>query len=93
MSVLLKGLKMPKGKNFVTIHVSGDGKWCDVWETELEGKAVEVPTPHGNLIDVNALEEKVEKHRDMFKISTYDRELILHYTDIAMAPTVIEAEE
>lgn len=57
MSVLLKGLKMPKGNNFVTIHVSGNGKWCDVWETELEGEVVEVPTPHGRLIDADAHKE------------------------------------
>ena len=93
MNVLLKGLKMPRGNNFVTIHVSADGKWCGVLETELEGEAVEVSTPHGRLIDVDALEGKVEKHRNMLRISMYDRDLVLHYTDVAMAPTVIEAEE
>lgn len=57
MNVLLKGLKMPRGNNFVTIHVSADGKWCSVLETELEGEAVEVSTPHGRLIDANRLKQ------------------------------------
>ena len=45
------------------------------------------------LIDADALDEKVERHHNMLKISRYDRDLILHYTDVEMAPTVIEAEE
>ena len=88
MSIFLKGLKMPKGNNFVTIQVSGDGKWCDVWETELEGEAVEVPTPHGNLIDANAYLEKV---------CTYSKtgcgSCKLQTACPVNEPTVIEAEE
>lgn len=52
-----------------------------------------LPKGHGRLIDADTLEEKVEKHREMLKISEYDRELVLHYTDIAMAPTIIEGSE
>jgi len=59
MSVLLKGLKIPKDNDFITIHVSADGKWCGVFETELEGEVVEVHIPHGNLIDANAYLKKV----------------------------------
>lgn len=51
-----------------------------------------LPEHHGRLIDADTLEEKVEKHRNMLKISEYDRELVLHYTDIEIAPTIIEAE-
>lgn len=49
-----------------------------------------LPEHHGRLIDADALEEKVENHREMLKISQYDRDLVLHYTDIEMAPTIIE---
>ena len=52
-----------------------------------------LPKGHGRLIDVDALEEKVEKHRKMLKISRYDRDLILHYTDVEMAPAIIEADK
>ena len=51
-----------------------------------------LPKGHGRLIDADALDEKVEKHRKMLKISRYDRDLILHYTDVEMAPTIIEAD-
>ena len=52
-----------------------------------------LPEHHGRLIDADMLEEKVEKHRNMLKISEYDRELVLHYTDIEMAPTIIEGSD
>lgn len=55
--------------------------------------ATPLPDHHGRLIDADTLEEKVEKHREMLKISEYDRELVLHYTDIEMAPTIIEVDE
>jgi len=55
-------------------------------------KGTPLPKGYGRLIDVNALEERVEKHRKMLKISEYDRDLILHYTDVEMAPTVIKAD-
>ena len=67
------------------------------YRTELElmnavAEGKPLPEHHGRLIDADTLEEKVEKHREMLKISEYDRELVLHYTDIEMAPTIIERE-
>jgi len=65
----------------------------EVAETLIRIKnSTPLPKGHGRLIDVDALEEKVEKHRKMLKISEYDRDLILHYTDVEMAPTVIKAD-
>lgn len=43
------------------------------------------------LIDADALDDLIESHLLKHKISRYDRDLILHYTDVEMAPT-IEAE-
>lgn len=54
---------------------------------------IALPKGHGRMIDADKLEEKVEKHRNMLKISEYDKELVLHYTNIEMAPTTIEADE
>lgn len=53
---------------------------------------VEVPTPHGRLIDADELKKKLEKHREMCG----DIELA-HGIDVAIrilenAPTIIEAE-
>lgn len=63
----------------------------EICEAILDGTPL--PEHHGRLIDADELEEKVEKHREMLKISEYDRELVLHYTDIEMAPTIIEGSE
>ena len=52
-----------------------------------------LPKGHGRLIDADMLEKKVEKHRKMLKISEYDRDLVLHYTDIEMAPTIIDSDK
>lgn len=43
---------------------------------------------HGRLIDVDALEEKVEHDYHHKKINRYDRDLLLHYLDVEMAPAI-----
>ena len=40
------------------------------------------------LIDADALDDLIESHLLKHKISRYDRDLILHYTDVEMAPTI-----
>lgn len=71
--------------------LSGDGTGA-IWAGYVKN-GIPLPEHHGRLIDIDMLEGKVEKHRKMLKISEYDRELILHYTDIEMAPTIIEADK
>ena len=52
-----------------------------------------IPVPgYERLIDVNALEVVVEEHYKHHKISRYDRDLLLHYLDIEMSPTIVPAE-
>ena len=43
---------------------------------------------HGRLIDADALEEKVEHDYHHKKINRYDRDLLLHYLDVEMAPAI-----
>lgn len=43
---------------------------------------------HGRLIDADALEEKVEHDYHHKKINRYDRDLLLHYLDVEMAPSI-----
>lgn len=43
---------------------------------------------HGRLIDADALEEQVEYDYHHKKITRYDRDLLLHYLDVEMAPTI-----
>ena len=72
---------------------------CDIGWKKI-GKAEEKPSwcplapvpPHGALIDRDALEAVVEQHYKHLKISRYDRDLLLHYLDIEMSPTIIPAE-
>ena len=40
------------------------------------------------LIDADKLEEKIESDFRHKKITGYDRDLLLHYLDVEMAPTV-----
>lgn len=64
MSVLLQGLSMPKG-NPRTIILYRDGTWCDTYK----GKAVEVPTPHGRLIDADALIADLKRQcKEVFRV-------------------------
>ena len=52
----------------------------------------EIP-PHGDLIDRDALSNTIEQHYKHLKINRYDRDLLLHYLDVEMAPAIIPAEE
>lgn len=45
------------------------------------------------MISRDELEVVVETHYKHHKISRYDRDLLLHYLDVEMAPTIIPAEE
>ena len=59
----------------------------------IEELSKHVPSvPYGDLIDRDALEAVVEQHYKHHKISRYDRDLLLHYLDIEMAPTIITAD-
>lgn len=89
MTVLIKGMKMPQ--NCIKCHAR-----CRLY---LNGRKfrhpdcplVEIPTPHGRLIDANKLLEKAywdynEATRD------YNNFMVVSDSDIEDAPTVIEAE-
>lgn len=93
MSVLIKGVKMPKGEKeglFIAIH---DGKAYRVG-TKEKLEAVEVPTPHGRLIDELEARKSIkpfdaEVDDDICTIGTAKR---LCHTLLDKQPTVIEAE-
>jgi len=55
MAVLLEELNIPEG-NPITINIYRDGTWVNAYTTE-DGNAIEVPEPHGRLIDADALAE------------------------------------
>ncbi len=89
MSVLIKGIDLPKEGNWITIRIEPDGS-CDKpnWQgdcTLLKGvQAIEIP-PHGDLID---RDEQIER---AWRLNLSTRELI--DTMLKSAPTIIPAEE
>lgn len=87
MSVLIKGMTMPKNCNTCLLSCSrslvyiGKGE-----ERNANCPLVEVPTPHGRLIDADKLPV----------VDFFDNEnwyTIIHKESIDAAPTIIEAEE
>lgn len=99
-SVLIKGMKMPKNCLVCKLRGDGsDSKY--IWDcpftgleyTREEGETrrldgcplVEVPTPHGRLIDADELANKTFYSTTNVPYITYRR--------FVNAPTIIEAEE
>lgn len=97
MSILIKGIEMPK--NCWDCFACHDG-WCII-NQKIEGHRtvthscplIEVP-PHGDLIDVDALLNMIEsaKQDDPEIADEYedDRRIVLDW--LTAAPTIIESE-
>ena len=100
MSVLIKGMEMPKTCEYCDLCTSdgdciatgGDSLWDVLPEGaeyfpagwKYEGcPLVEVPAPHGRLIDADALD---------YKLGASDADIYVRCTLEEDAPTVIEAE-
>lgn len=89
MSVLIKGMKMPKNCDMciLAVPVFDYAKHKHISICLLKNSngcpLVEVPTPHGRLIDGDELKERVKQTMRYFSIKY----------DIDEAPTVIESEE
>ena len=101
MSVLIRGMEMPKRGHTVTIAIVGSGKahveYYDCRphvEETIEYAAVPIP-PHGRLIDAKyvrdtIIQEWMDKADDSHM---YKRGMEDAYEVIRNAPTVIPAEE
>lgn len=97
MSVLLKGMEMPE--NCAECGV----EWCERWKgLIIAGMSiaksrptncpfVEVPTPHGRLIDADAILEEAKRISGPITGDGWDNYGV--YSLIERQPTVIEAEE
>ena len=97
MSVLVKGMEMPKDCVFCPMF---QGAWtmCSVLHktTSIRGRPtdcplVEIPTPHGRLVDANALEGKLPVADPDVKVShnAMIRDFVFLLED---ASTIIGAE-
>lgn len=84
MSILIKGIEIPKPHHVNGFYIYDDGTVRNLGRNKVIGQAIEVPTPHGRLIDADAFENyliTVYAEGDQVAIDLQDRE------------TVIEAEE
>ena len=110
MSVLIKGMKMPKcciDCEFMSWSNIRQRDICDKtgeairtaehWEKrDILCPLVEIPTPHGRLIDADELREKMIKEADTYIPYVQERERHgYHNCELLVddAPTVIEREE
>ena len=94
MTILIKGIEMPQEGTVLVIDSRGE-VWVNAWPTRGyirvdKAKAISVPTPHGRLIDADAL--KVERPILDGSI-TVGVSYAITQKEIDEAPTVIEAEE
>jgi hypothetical protein len=80
MSILIKGIDLPKRDEYIPMRIYGNGH---IWiNGAYKGVAIQIPTPHGRLIDV----DKVVK--EYYKKPTYPSLCAI----LNNAPTILEAE-
>ena len=93
MSVLIKGMEMPKSNTMftVTLRVRQDGTAEFISTSGKTVKSfpmIEVPTPHGDLIDSDDVIDEINR---VTFVSQYDYNTA--YNIVEQADVVIEAEE
>ena len=101
MSIIIKGMDIPKDCSYCILaneHINGLCKkkyYCRL-EADFEHcPLVEIPTPHGRLIDADELRSQMEdaliSYRLLPNYPTYGDSTAMAYLDLA--PTILEAEE
>jgi len=99
MSILLKGFDMPKENEWITISIYGDGTvkkkigYFRGTSDIFTDSAVEVPTPHGDLVDRNVVAENIRRRlgiRSLDYLLETEKPIAM---SIKEAPAIIESEE
>ena len=89
MSILIKGMKMPESCDMCPIE------GCEYINKKFTCPLVEIPTPHGRLIDADLFKEIIKDSVPSWtigvKIPTYGDMDIMD--KIYFIPTILEAEE
>ena len=94
MSVIIKGIEMPKRHLFEAFVAIGDGQIVvkDLEKNKLfEGKIEEVRTPHGRLIDADELTKHMRRYYPSIDHLCRSQHVVTK-RDIDNAPTITEAE-
>lgn len=96
MSILIKGMDMPKeGEHIVTL-IKSNGK-CSYWKQDTKYgicepmqtvEAIQIPTPHGRLIDMDELLSHIKKDPLFSLVERYGVSGV-----IESRPTILESEE
>lgn len=99
MSVLIKGMKMPKACINCDVHIAHD--YCDHFAQFGTGPRkdgryddcplIEIPTPHGRLIDEGALICRMDDSFRMAGLHGADYRKVKRW--LKNAQTILEAEE
>lgn len=94
MGIYIEGLEAPK-TGFIRIQLYDDGTvWAFQgfgWEHQ-EKKYIEIPTPHGRLIDTDALDETILKINSQEAYITRNDYKLIENVLFEMS-TILEAEE
>ena len=101
MSIILKGIDMPKSKDeALMLLILGDGTVAEKigtnrYEEILDTQAIQIDRPHGRLIDGDLFKELIKDSVPSWtigvKIPTYGDMDIMG--KIGCMPTILEAEE
>ena len=95
--ILIKNMEIPKDSKYVDVRIFRDG-WATTASVEepfyKKMDVVEVPTPHGRLIDADALKDTLDYYIREAGWSDEINEALTWVRDefIDHEPTVIEAE-
>lgn len=103
MSILIKGVDLPKEGEDITLEINHKGEVraysTELKETDTDPQAIQIPRPHGRLIDADETGEQYYQTMDKLLQSTTINmsaealSLLCGFTLINDAPTIIEAEE
>lgn len=87
MSILIKGVDLPKEGEDITLEINHKGEVraysTKLKEVDTDLQATQIPTPHGRLIDADVIKNELGVSDEDIYVSEI----------LADAPTIIKAEE
>ena len=92
MSLIIKGIDLPKESEDITLEINHKGEVrvysTELKETDTDAEAIQIPTPHGRLIDKDELLSHLKKDPLFDLVERYGVSGV-----IESRPTILEAEE